>query len=190
MRGLFFYVDCGVSFRNVFCRRWYKRQLKLMRILLLFLLISVSAHAQQPTYDSVDYKRVRVNNLSIGSKKAELERKFGLPQKIVTTEAQKGTDLYSDYYYGKSTLRVSPAGVFNGFKLMDPEFILGVGTRVIKTGASLKEFALYFPTSFREYAKNNNGRFRIKIKTGHTFIILKTKDGIVKEIETHDEPSY
>lgn len=161
-----------------------------MRLLILFLLSAASLQAQQPapSYDSVDFKRVRVNNLYMGSKTAELEKKFGVPKKVVTTEASKGPDLYSDYHYGKSTMRVSPAGIFNGFKISDPEFVVWCGSHAIKTGASLKEFALFFPASFKEYAKDSGGKFRIKMKTGHTFIIFKTKEGIVTEIETWDEP--
>lgn len=150
-----------------------------------------SAFAQNkmpaPQYDSIDFRKVRVNNLFFGAKKAELEKKFGQPQKVVTTEAAKGTDLYSDYHYGKSTLRVSPAGVFNGFKLTDADFVLGYGSRLIRPGASLKEFAIYFPASFQAYAKDSGGRFRLKIRPGNAFIVFKTKDGIVTEIETWEE---
>jgi hypothetical protein len=160
-----------------------------MRLLILFLLTtfaSITIKAQQ-TYDSVDFKRIRVNGLFFGSKKAELEKKFGAPQKVVTTEAVKGTDLYSDYHYGKSTLRVSPAGVFNGFKLTEDDFVMGYGLRLIKPGASIKEFALYFPASFKSYAKDSGGKFRLKIRPGNAFIVFKTKDGIVTEIETWEE---
>lgn len=157
----------------------------------LFILVLISTFAVTTSwsqvYDSVDFRKLRINGLLFGSKKAELEKKFGAAQKVVTTEAVKGTDLYSDYHYGKSTLRVSPAGVFNGFKLTEDDFVLGYGTRLIKTGASLKEFAIYFPASFQSYAKDNGGKFKLKIRTGNTFIVFKTKDGIVTEIETREE---
>lgn len=150
--------------------------------------ISVTTRAQSPlTYDSIDFKKIRINGLYFGSKKAELEKRFGTPQKVVTTEATKGTDLYSDYYYGKSTLRVSPAGVFNGFKLTEDSFVMGYGLKLIKPGASIKEFALNFPASFKAYAKDTGGKFRLKIRPGNSFIVFKTKNGIVTEIETWEE---
>jgi hypothetical protein len=159
-----------------------------MRLILLGFLITLGYTTQaQQTYDSIDFKKIRVNGLFFGSKKAELEKRFGVPQKVVTTEAGKGTDLYSDYYYGKSTLRVSPAGIFNGFKLTEGDFVLGYGLRLIKPGASIKEFALYFPASFKSYAKDSGGKLKLKIRPGNAFIVFKTKEGIVTEIETWEE---
>jgi hypothetical protein len=158
-----------------------------MRLFIILLLTIGFTKAQSQGYDSIDFKKIRVNGLSFGAKKAELEKRFGAPQKVVTTEAVKGTDLYSDYHYGKSTLRVSPAGVFNGFKFTEDDFIVGYGLRLIKVGASLKEFAIYFPASFKSYANDKSGKFKLKIMSGNTFIVLKTKDGIVTEIATWEE---
>lgn len=161
-----------------------------MRLFILLLLTSftIAANAQTALpYDSLDFKKIRVNGLFFGSKKAELEKRFGTPQKVVTTEAIKGTDLYSDYHYGKSTLRVSPAGLFYGFKLTEDNFVLGYGMRLIKPGASLKEFAIYFPASFKAYAKDPSGKFKLKIMQGNAFIVFKTKDGVVTEIETRED---
>jgi hypothetical protein len=161
--------------------------MRLFIILLLTITGFGKAQAQAPAYDSIDFKKIRVNGLFFGSKKAELEKRFGNPQKVVTTEAVKGTDLYSDYHYGKSTMRVSPAGVFNGFKLTEDNFVLGYGLRLIKAGASLKEFAIYFPASFKSYANDKSGKFKLKIRPGNAFIVFKTKEGVVTEIETWEE---
>lgn len=153
------------------------------RLSFLFILFCC-VYANGQTYDSVDFRKLRIDGFYMGSKKAELEKKFGAPHKVVTTEGGKGIDMYSDYYYGKSTLRVSPAGVFNGFKLTDDQYILGCNQRLIKVGASLKEFAIYFPASFQSYSKDAGGKFRLKIRPGNAYIVFKTKDGIVTEIET------
>jgi hypothetical protein len=159
-----------------------------MRLLVLVLIASFLAdNAYSQGYDSVDFKKIRVNGFYFGSKRADLEKKFGAPRKTVTTEAIKGTDLYTDYHYGKSTLRVSPAGFFNGFKILEDDIILGYGQHLIKVGASLKEFAIYFPASFQSYAKDPAGKFKLKIKSGNAYIVFKTKDGVVTEFETWEE---
>lgn len=157
-----------------------------MRFLIpVLLLFSVAASGQ--SYDSVAFRSIRINGFQFGSKKAELEKKFGPPTKVVTTE-EKGADQYSDYHYNRSTLRVSPAGVFNGFKLTDDGFALEWGQHSISVGSSLKEFGLYFPHSMQAYAKDPTKKFKLKIRPGITYIILKTKEGVVTAIETKDQP--
>jgi hypothetical protein len=159
-----------------------------MRLLLLIIATSFSfstMHGQ--AYDSVDFKKIRVNGIFLGSKKEDLVKKFGEPHKIVTTESSKGTDAYSDYHYNKSTLRVNPAGVFYGFKLTENDLVLGWDRHLIRSGDALKEFAIYFPQSFKSYAKYPAGKFKIKISPGNTYIVFKTKNGVIDEIETKEE---
>lgn len=159
-----------------------------MRLFLLITAISISFSAlHSQVYDSVNFRKIRVNGMFLGSKKEYLVKKFGEPTKIVTTESSKGTDAYSDYHYNKSTLRVNPAGVFNGFKLTENDMILGWDRYLIRPGDALKEFAIYFPQSFRSYTKDPGGKFKIKIRPGNTYIVFKTKDGVINEIETKEE---
>lgn len=158
-----------------------------MRFLILLLLTSFSSSIYSQVYDSVDFKKIRVNGIFLGSKKEDIVKKFGEPHKIVTTESSKGTDAYSDYHYNKSTLRVNPAGVFNGFKLTQNEMVLGWERHLIRAGDALKEFAIYFPQSFKSYTKDPGGKFKIKIRPGNTYIVFKTKDGLIDEIETKEE---
>jgi hypothetical protein len=153
----------------------------------LILLMSFSSSSYSQLYDSVDFKKIRVNGMFMGSKKEELVKKFGEPHKIVTTESSKGTDAYSDYHYNKSTLRVNPDGIFYGFKLTENDLVLGWDRRLIRAGDALKEFAIYFPQSFKSYTKSPGGKFKIKIRPGNTYIVFKTKDGVIEEIETKEE---
>ena len=154
-------------------------------ILILFTLFSSSIYSQM--YDSVDFKKIRLNGVFLGSKKEDVIKKFGEPRKTVTTESSKGTDAYTDYYYNKSTLRVNPDGMFYGFKLVENDVVLGWDRRLIRAGDALKEFAIYFPQSFNSYTKKPDGKFKIKIKQRNTYIVFKTKDGVIEEIETKDE---
>ncbi len=159
-----------------------------MRLLLLILFTSVSIgtlHSQ--VYDTVPFAKVHVNGIALGSKKEELIKKFGEPHKTVTTESNRGVDVYIDYYYQKSALRISPAGVFNGFKLTDNNFVLQYRKYFIRAGDSMKEFAIYFPQSFNAYTKSAAGKFKLKIMPGNTFIVFKTRDGVISEIETKEE---
>ncbi|MES2372813.1 MAG: hypothetical protein V4557_09555 [Bacteroidota bacterium] len=159
-----------------------------MRLFLLIIATSISFSAlHSQVYDSVEFKKIRINGFFLGSKKADLVRKFGEPHKIVTTESSRGTDAYSDYSYSKSTLRVNPDGVFYGFKLTENEFVLGWGRYIIKPGDSLKEFAINFPQSFKSYTKQPGGKFKIKIRASNTYIVFKIKDGVIDEIETKEE---
>ena len=162
-----------------------------MRLVLLILFTSLSAgtlHSQ--VYDSVSFAKVRVNGIALGSKKEELVKKFGEPHKTVTTESNRGVDVYSDYYYQKSALRINTAGIFNGFKLTDNNFVLQYRKYLIRAGDSMKEFAIYFPQSFHAYTKNASGKFKLRIMPGNTFIVFKTRDGVIGEIETKEEELY
>ncbi|MES2328945.1 MAG: hypothetical protein V4539_05030 [Bacteroidota bacterium] len=159
-----------------------------MRLLLLILVTSFSTvFVYGQVYDSIPFVRIQVNGLALGAKKEEVIKKFGEPHKTVTTENNRGADIYIDYVYDKSTLRVNPPGVFYGFKLTDNNFILSCGKYSIRPGDSLKEFAIYFPKSFSAYAKNINGKFKLKIRQGNFFIVFKTRDGVISEIETKEE---
>ena len=159
-----------------------------MRLLLLLLVLTLSATAMYgQSHDSIAFTRIRVNGLPMGSKKEEVIKKFGTPHKTITTENNKGADIYIDYQYSKSLLRVNPAGVFYGFKLKENTFILQCGQHVIRAGDSIKEFAIYFPQSFKAYTRDLGGKFKLKIRQSNTFIIFKTKDGVIDEIETKEE---
>jgi hypothetical protein len=160
-----------------------------MRRLVLLLIISfccISLYSQA-VYDSIDFKKIRVNGIVLGTKKEELVKKFGEPQKIVTTESAPGKDNFSNYHYNKSTLRVSPASFFTGFKLTENDLVLRYEDDYIKVGDSLKEFALNFPQSFKAYSKDAGGKFKLRIKGGNSYIVFKTKDGIISEIEVKEE---
>ncbi len=160
-----------------------------MRLLLLILITTFCSNElhTQIVYDTIDFKKICVNGIYLGSKKEDVTMKFGDPQKIVTTESAPGKDIFSNYYYGKSTIRVSPASVFNGFKLTESNFVLRYDREYIKVGDSLKEFALNYPASFQAYAKNAGGKFKLWIKGGNSYILFKTKDGIINEIEIKEE---
>lgn len=160
-----------------------------MRLLLLILITSFCSINlySQAVYDSIDFKKICVNGIYLGSKKEDVTMKFGDPQKIVTTEGAPGKDIYSNYYYGKSTIRISPASVFNGFKLTENNFAVRYDRHYIKVGDSLKEFAINFPQSFTAYAKDTGGKFKLRIKGGNSYIVFKTKDGVISEIEIKEE---
>lgn len=159
-----------------------------MRLVLLILLTSLSINTlYSQVYDSVTFTKVRVNGVALGSKKEDMVKKFGEPYKTVTTESNRGADVYSDYHYQKSTLRINPAGIFTGFKLTENNFVLQYRKYLIRAGDSIKEFAIYFPQSFNAYTKNAAGKFKLRIMPGNTFIVFKTRDGVISEIETKEE---
>ncbi|MEO7530305.1 MAG: hypothetical protein ABIS69_02805 [Sediminibacterium sp.] len=159
-----------------------------MRLVLILLLTTLASSALfGQMYDSVSFTRIRVNGLPFGSKKEDMIKKFGTPHKTITTESNKGADIYIDYKYQKSMLRVNPAGIFYGFTLKDNNFVFQIGKLAIRAGDSVKEFAINFPQSLKAYAKDKSGKFKLKIRPGNTFIILKTRDGIVTEMETKEE---
>jgi hypothetical protein len=159
-----------------------------MRLLLLILSTSLlysNLHGQ--VYDSIDFKKISINGLVLGSTKTELVKKFGEPQKTVTTEGTKGTDIYSDYHYHKSTLRVSPALLFNGFKLTDKGMVLRYGQHTVKIGDPIEQFAGAFLQSAKSYRQDAGKKMKLKIKASNSYVVLKTKDGTVSEIEIREE---
>ncbi len=148
------------------------------------ILFCSSALYGQALYDSIDFKKIHVNGIPLGSKKEEVLKKFGEPHKVVTTEGVKGRDMYADFHYNKSTLRISPAAVFNGFKITESDLVLQYGQFFsIKTGDPIQQFEQEFPLSFKSYQKDTGGKFKLKIKAGNSYIVFKTKDGLIDEME-------
>jgi hypothetical protein len=157
-----------------------------MRLFILILLLC-SNHLYSQVYDSIEVKQVQVNGFTLGAKKDELVKHFGEPKKVVTVESAPGKDLYSNYYYQKNRLRVSPQSTFNGFRLTEDNFILTCREFVVKPGDSLKEFAINFPVSFQTFTKHKTDKFKLRIKGTNSTIIFKIKNEIIEEIEVKEE---
>jgi hypothetical protein len=157
-----------------------------MRIFVLILLLC-SNNLYSQTYDSIELKKIQVNGFTLGAKKDDLVKHFGEPKKVVTVESAPGKDLYSNYYYQKNRLRVSPVSTFNGFRLTEDDFVLTCGEFTVKPGDSLKEFAINFPVSFQTFTKHKTDKFKLRIKGTNSTIIFKIKKEIIEEIEVKEE---
>jgi hypothetical protein len=157
-----------------------------MRLFVLILLLC-SNNLYSQHYDSVEVKQVQVNGFTLGAKKDDLVKHFGEPKKVVTVESAPGKDLYSNYYYQKNRLRVSPISTFNGFRLVEDGFVLTCGEFAVKPGDSLKEFAINFPVSYQTFTKHKTDKFKLRIKGTNSTIIFKIVKEIIEEIEVKEE---
>ncbi|MES2006197.1 MAG: hypothetical protein V4450_16890 [Bacteroidota bacterium] len=157
------------------------------RLFFLLFLIAGMHTTYGQVYDSVDFKKIQVNGISLGTSKNLLVKKLGKPAKMVTTENTTGMDMYSEYHYFKSSLRVSVAGTLNGFDITDDHFVIGYNQLKIKNGDPIQPIAGRFPNSAKAFPKDILGNFKLKIKASNSYVILKVVNGVIRKMEVKDE---
>ncbi len=152
----------------------------------LFTFCCVSSVKSQ-VYDSVEFKKISINGIVLGSTKTALVKKLGKAIKVVTTEDAKGMDSYSDYHYGKSSVRISPAGIVNGFKITDDYFSIQINRIKIKVGDPLQLIAGKYPNSTNAHVKDTSGKFKLRIKASNSYVVCRVMNGLIKEMEIREE---
>ncbi len=152
----------------------------------LFIFCGITSLKSQ-VCDSIEFKKISINGIVLGSTKNTVVKKLGKASKIITTEDAKGMDSYSDYYYRKSSVRISPAGIVNGFKITDGFFTLYINGVKIKVGDPLKFIAGKYPNSANAHVKDISGKFKLRIKASNSYVVCRVVNGLIKEIEIREE---
>jgi hypothetical protein len=155
---------------------------------LLFLIIFSRVTLFSQEYNSVEFNKISVNNILLGSKKSDFIKKINKqPDKIKKSENPSGDDWWYNYYYKSSIIEVSPKGTITGFKINDTIFKIKSNLTYFKIGDPLTILSKTFPISYKTYLKDSDGKFRLRFKESDSFILFYIVNNVIVKIETWDE---
>lgn len=158
-----------------------------MRIIavILFFLSWTGTSAQAPPLSAVDYKKLSVNGVRLGSEKEVLLEEYGQPDTVLRAANEfEGTD-YDIFVYGKSHFFIS-ADKFNGFSIRDADFALDEFN--ICVGDDRQKLKMLFPVSFdRGFENENSTAVKVRIGATDSYVLFHCFGEKITEISTWDD---
>jgi len=158
-----------------------------MKYLVLLTLLLPGNHLFSQNYDSVEFKKVQINGIFLGSAKKLILDTMGKPQKITKYDNESNEDSWSEYHYGANIIDILPKGTFRGFNIKTKSLILSYGNLKVKVGDPLDALAKTFPRSFATMKKENSKLFRLRFNRSDNYLIFHTEGGVVRSFETWQE---
>lgn len=151
------------------------------------LLMTTKLFSQEDNrYNVIEYHEVFINQVPMVSEKPVVIKKFGKPDSIKRVSGMEEINWF-DYHYKRSAIQIDPIGVFMGFKILDPSFILTFKSTKIRIGDSSNVLKKPFPKSYKEYITTKSKYFRLRFKDVDSYIVFTIKNNIIIEVITWDD---
>ena len=139
-------------------------------------------------YDVIDQYDVFVNQIPLVSKRTDVIKRFGKPEKIKREEGIEGI-YWFNYYYKKSTFQIDPVGDFMGFKILDSSFILSFRSTKVRIGDSFYILKKIFPKSYKNYTTTKSKYLRVRIKDNDAYVLFTIASSIIIQVHTWEDYS-